>query len=129
MIDRLFKICNNWNSFHIDIESIKSNLIKKNAYPPFLMDKASSKYFDYKFSNNQNQLKDTSNVYYFKLPYIGKLLRHIKTKLSKFCKEFCKENFTFKLFFNSFKINPNSSWGRGAHCAPLSLAGFLTALF
>ena len=32
LIDRLFKICNNWNSFHNDIKNIKSNLIK-NAYP------------------------------------------------------------------------------------------------
>ena len=34
LIDRSFKICNNWNSFHNDIKNIKSNLIK-NAYPPF----------------------------------------------------------------------------------------------
>ena len=46
-----FKICNSWNSFHNDIEIIKSNLIK-NAYPPFLIDKAIKKYFDYKFSIN-----------------------------------------------------------------------------
>ena len=38
----LFKICNNWNSFHNDIENIKSNLIK-NAYPPFLIDKVIKK--------------------------------------------------------------------------------------
>ena len=31
LIDRSFKICNNWNSFHNDIEKIKSNLIK-NGY-------------------------------------------------------------------------------------------------
>ena len=41
LIDRFktnsFKICNNWNSFHNDIENIKSNLIK-NAYPPLLID-------------------------------------------------------------------------------------------
>ena len=37
-IDRSFKICSNWNSFHNDIESIKSNLTKS-AYPPFLIDK------------------------------------------------------------------------------------------
>ena len=39
LIDRSFKICNHGNSFHNDIENIKSNLIK-NAYPPFLIDKA-----------------------------------------------------------------------------------------
>ena len=43
------KTCNNWNSFHNDIENIKSNLIK-NAYPPFLIDKVIKKYLDYKFS-------------------------------------------------------------------------------
>ena len=57
LIDRSFKICNNWNSFHNDIENIKSNLIK-NAYLPFLIDKVIKKYLDYKFSSNQNQLKD-----------------------------------------------------------------------
>ena len=34
LIDRSFKICNNWNSFHNDIQNIKFNLIK-NAYLPF----------------------------------------------------------------------------------------------
>ena len=103
LIDRSFKICNNWNSFHNDIENIKSNLIK-NAYPPFLIDKVIKKYFDYKFSSNQNQLKDTPDVHYFKLPYIGNLSHHIKNKLAKLCKEFCKENFNIKLIFKSFKI-------------------------
>ena len=36
LIDRPFKICNNWNSFDNDVEKIKSNLIK-NVYPPFLI--------------------------------------------------------------------------------------------
>ena len=56
------------------------------------------------FSSNQNQLKDKSDVHYFKLPYIGNLSHNIKIKLSKLCKEFCKENFNIKLAFNSFKI-------------------------
>ena len=47
LIDRSF----NWNSFHNDIENIKSNLLK-NAYPPFLIDKVIKKYLDYKFSSN-----------------------------------------------------------------------------
>ena len=103
MIGRWFKICNNWNCFHNDIENIKSSLIK-NAYPPFLINRVIKKYLDYKFSSNQNQLIDTPDVRYFKLPYIGNLSHHIKNKLSKLCKEFCKENFNIKLVFNSFKI-------------------------
>ena len=85
------------------MENIKSNLIK-NAYPPFLIDKGIKTYLDHKFSSSQNQLRDTFDVYYFKLPYIGNLSHHIKNKLSKLCKEFCKENFNIKLVFNLFKI-------------------------
>ena len=62
LIDRLFKICNNLNSFHNDIGNIKSSLIK-NSYPPFLIDKVIKKYLDYKFFSNQNQLKDKSDVH------------------------------------------------------------------
>ena len=51
LIDRSFKICNNWNSFHSNIENIKSNLIK-NAYPPFLIGEVIKKYLDYKVSSN-----------------------------------------------------------------------------
>ena len=109
MIDRSFKICNNWNPFHNDIENIKSNLTK-NANPPFVIDKVIKKYLHYKFSSNQNQLKDKSNVCYFKLPYIGNLSHHIKIKLSKACKEFSKENFNIKLAFNSFKIKNHFSY-------------------
>ena len=90
-------------SFHNDIENIKSNLIK-NAYTSFLINKVIKKYLDYKFPSNQNQLKHKSDVHYFKLPYIGNLSYHIKNKLSKLCKEFCKENFSIKVVFNSFKI-------------------------
>ena len=101
--NRSFKICNNWNYFHNDIESIKSNLIK-NAYPPLLIDKVIKKYLNYKFLSNQNQLKDTSDVHYFKLPYLGNLSHHIKNKLLKLCNEFCKDNVNIKLVFTSFKI-------------------------
>ena len=85
------------------MENIKSNFIKK-AFLPFLVDKVIKKYLDYKFSRNQNQLKDKSDINYFKLPYIGNLSHHIENKLSKLCKEFCKENFNIMLVFNSFKI-------------------------
>ena len=65
---------------------------------------------NHKFSSNQNQLKDTSDVHYFKLPYIGNLSHYIKSKLSKLWKEFCKENFNIKLVFNSFKIKKYFSY-------------------
>ena len=53
-MDRSFRICNNWSSFHNDIESIKSNLIK-NAYPPFLINTVIKKYLNCKFSSNRTK--------------------------------------------------------------------------
>ena len=84
-------------------ESIKSN-VSKNAYLPLLIDKVIKTYLHYKSFSNQNQLKDTSDIHYFKLPYICNLSRHIKNFFSKLCKELCKENVNIKLVFASFKI-------------------------
>ena len=61
-------------------------------------------YIGYKFSSDQNQLNDKSDVHYFKFIYTGNVLHHIKNNVLKLCKEFCKENFNIKLVFNSFKI-------------------------
>ena len=77
---------------------------------PFLIGKVIRKYLDYKFSSNQNELKDTSDVHYFKLPYIVNVSHHIKNKLSKLCKEFCKDNFNIKLVFNSLKTKSYFSY-------------------
>ena len=93
LIDRSFKICNNWNSFHNDIENIKSNLIK-NAYPPFLIDKVIKKYLDYKFSSNQNQLKDKLDDHYFKLPYTATFHTISKINFRNFAKSFVKKILT-----------------------------------
>ena len=68
------------------------------------------KYPGYQFSSDQNQLKGKSDVLYFKLLYIGNLSHHIKNKLSKLCKDFCKENFSINLVFNSFKIKNHLSY-------------------
>ena len=75
LIDRSFKICNNWNCFHNDIENIVS-------------------YKDYKFSNNQNLLKDTPDIHYFKLPYIGSLSHISKIDFRNFAKSFVKQILT-----------------------------------
>ena len=74
-------------------ENIKSNLIK-NTHPPFQINKVIKTHLDYKFSGNQKQLKDKSDVHYFNLPYIGTLSHHIKIKLLKLCKEFCEKKLT-----------------------------------
>ena len=73
-------------------------------HPPFLINKVIKKYLDHNLSRNKNQLKNTSGIYYFKLPYVGNILYHIKIKISELCKEFYQENFNIKLVFSLFKI-------------------------
>ena len=57
------KIFKNWNSFHNDIESIKSNLVKSAYPPPFLINKVIKKYLHSRFSSKQNYgwINDLSN--------------------------------------------------------------------
>ena len=88
MIVTSFEICNKRNSFHNNIEKIKCNLIK-NVYLPFLINKVIKKYLDQNFSSNENHLKDISDVYCFKSPYIG---------------NFVKKKFNIKLVFYLFKV-------------------------
>ena len=66
------------------------------------------------FCSNQNQLKDTFDVYYFKWSYISNLSQHIENKLLTLCKEFCKENVHIKLVFISFKIKTYCSYNKGS---------------
>ena len=79
---------------------MKSNLIK-NSYLSFLVDKVIKKYLNYKFTDKKT--KDKFDIHCLKLPYISNFSNYIKNKLSKLCKEFCKENSNIKLVFNSFK--------------------------
>ena len=94
LVDRLFKSCNNCNSFHNNIESIISNLIKI-AYPPFLIEKVIKKYLNCKFSSNQNQLKNTFDVHYFKY-HISATCRTILKiiEFQNFAKSFVKKILT-----------------------------------
>ena len=103
LIDKSFKICNNWNSFHNDIENTKSNLIK-NAYPPFFIDKVIKKYLDYKISSNQSQLRDKFDVHYFKLRYISNLSHPIKKIFRNFAKSFIKKILTLSYFLIHSKL-------------------------
>ena len=52
----------------------------------------------------------------------GSLSYHIKNKLSKLCKEFCKEYFSIKLVFNWFK---NKNYISYKDPVPIDLKSFL----
>ena len=82
VIDRSFKICNNWNSFHNDIETLSLSFLKVHIYPLFLINKVIKKFLNHTFSSNQDQFKDTFDVYYFKDPIPDDLKSKFKINLN-----------------------------------------------
>ena len=87
LIYRSFEICSTGTRFVI--KRVQTNLTKK-SYPTSLIDKFIKKCLIIIFY--QHQSKDISGIYYFKLPYIGKLPKHVKMTFSKLVKKFWKES-------------------------------------
>ena len=103
LIDRAYKINNTWASFHNDVTKIKETL-KRNSFPPFLIDKITKPYLNKVHSNSDQSNRESDKRRFYKLPYIGKYSEQVQKKLSKICKQFCKDP-DLKIVFTSFKIN------------------------
>ena len=69
LIDRVYKINNTWPGFYDDISKIK-DVLKRNSYPPFILDKIIKTYIDKIHYNNNKVSSEVSSD--FKLPCIGK---------------------------------------------------------
>ena len=103
LIDRAYKINNTWPGFHDDVSKIK-DVLKRNSYPPFILDKIIKAYIDKIDYNNNKVSSEVNKLRYFKLPYIGKYSEQVQKKITKLCKQYCKEN-NVKIVFTSFKIS------------------------
>ena len=55
-------------------------------------------------SNSDPSDPESNKTRFYKLPYIGKYSYPVQKKLSKICKQFCKDA-DLKIVFTSFKIN------------------------
>ena len=55
-------------------------------------------------SNDDESNLESDKTRFYKLPYIGKYSEQVQKKLSKICKQFCKDT-DLKIVFTSFKIN------------------------
>ena len=103
LIDCAYKINNAWASFHNDVSKIKETL-KRNSFPPFLIDKITKSYLNKVHSNSDQSNPESDKTRFYKLPYIGKYSEQVQKKLSKICKQFWKDA-DLKIVFTSFKIN------------------------
>ena len=101
LIDRTYKINNSWPGFHDDVSKIK-DVLKRNSYPPFILDKIIKAYINKIHYNNNKVSSEINKLRYFKLPYIGKYSEQVQKKITKLCKQYCNEN-NVKIVFTSFK--------------------------
>ena len=90
LIDRTYKINNTWPGFHDDVFKIKE-VLKRNSYPPFILDKIIKTYIDKIHYNNNKVSPEVNKLRYFKLPYIDKYSEQVQKKITKLCKQYCKE--------------------------------------
>ena len=87
LIDRAYKINNTWVSFHNDVSKTKGTL-KRNSFPPILIDKITKSYLDEVYCNSDQPNPESDKTRFYKLPYIGKYSEQVQRK---FCKQFCKD--------------------------------------
>ena len=82
LIDCPFKINNTWASFHNDVTKIKETL-KRNFFPPFLIDKITKSYLDKVNSNSDQSNPVSDKTRFYKLPYIGKYSEQVQKSCQK----------------------------------------------
>ena len=94
---RAYKINNSLLSFNNDKKL--THIFKKNQFPEYLINRVVKTYLD---NNDNSAQSDTSNVLYFRLPYLpfsNIAQRKVCTLIKKYC-----SNLTIKLAFGSFKV-------------------------
>ena len=108
LLDRIFKINSSWVGFDIDVESLKSSLLR-NLYPSRLIDKCVKDFLNKKLektgeSENKQETEVETESRYVTLPYIGDYSKIAKTKIVKMFKTFCKPNVHINVVFTVCKL-------------------------
>jgi hypothetical protein len=109
LVDRTFRINNNWFTFDKDIKDLTKTLCR-NAFPPNLVEKVIRKYLNHKFQQGttEDEAKEVLETRYFKLPYIGSHSTILKKKVMNVVKKFC-DGIDVRLVFVSTKIKDSFS--------------------
>ena len=87
MLDRAWKICSNYELFHLEILSVKE-ILMKNDYPRSVIDKEISIFIGKKFKNSEvekdkDKDKDKSKIFLV-LPYFNSQMDEFASRLSNF---------------------------------------------
>ena len=63
----------------------------KHSFPPFLIDKITKSYLNKVHSNSYQSNPESDKIHFYNFPYIWKYSEQVQKKLSKICKQFCKD--------------------------------------
>ena len=126
LLHHAFEISSSWNFFDQEKQKIK-NLLTKNLYPSYSIDKEIKTFLENKFTTKGNTNIDHNNksVSYHKLPYIGSYSNSTKKKIYELCKTFCK-NTNGKIVSPPFKLHNLFS---SKYCLPVVLKSFVVYKF
>ena len=83
LLSRAYRICSNWNLFHIEIERIKS-MLKMNGYTTQLIESQIKVFLDKKYSNAepQDQYGPDKFSVFIRLPFIGESSAKIRASIN-----------------------------------------------
>ena len=109
LLDRTFRINNNWFSFDLDLKDL-TRVLGRNYFPMWLIDKTVKGYLNKHFDKKVESVEEELNIdiRYFKLPFIGKYSDTFKIKLNDMIKKYCK-NIDVKLIFTTCKLKDSFS--------------------
>ena len=102
LVDRIFKINNYWKGFHEDVVKL-CHYLSRNLFPRSFVERNVKKYLAKKISGNDKE-KNTPEIHFFKLPYIGEFSESAKIRIAKLYKRFCKPDKQIQLVFSVSKI-------------------------
>ena len=104
-LTEVFVIITHMGWFSLRPWKLKVNL-QKNEYPPKLIEKL-IKYLRRKTRNMPSETgpsESKENIWYFKLPFLGKFSKFTENKLQKLTTQFCEEGTNIKIVFSTFKL-------------------------
>ena len=107
LIDRTFKITNNWHSFDHDIKKLKE-ILCRNLFPPHIFQRVLCRYLEKSFQADTETVTNNNEIRYYKLPYIGKFSSVVNNKLKDMVSRYCKD-IDIKLVFTGSKLKDSFS--------------------
>jgi hypothetical protein len=103
-IHRALNLCSNWNLFHVEINTVRS-LLLRNAYPSMLVDKVIKNALE-KFHNPiAKQYGPKKDRIYIGLPFLGKTTDPIRRSILQICKQFLPNKDVIIYFKQSLKTS------------------------